>query len=259
MLEAASFAIAVVTLLVAIAALALGDKGNQGVRQVLAGFFLSLTVVFVLVGIFALVGSDTGSAEPPVVSTPSEDNESPTRATPPFNILTQSDIDSLFGADNWFCFPDREDGVGVKKLSANFTVRSPLRYVDNWLGRFQLGETTTQAAGATAELDTRLPRSECPSFQLEALVVWSSAWSSDTELFDRARFDAVFEAGNWTCFPDYSFGVKITYFSSLLAVEYPFTVVDAEDSTRYGVGETAPGGGGATVWLGGSIPRDQCP
>lgn len=77
--------------------------------------------------------------------------------------------------------------------------------------------------------------------------------------FDRARFDAVFGTGNWTCLPDYSFGVKITYLSSPLAVEYPFTVVDAEDSTRYGVGEAAPSGGRATVWLGGSIPRDQCP
>lgn len=285
MLEAASLAIAVISLLVAIVALALGNKGNQSARYAFAGFFFALTVVFALIGVFALVGSNIGigpsvqagnpgqpttatgavTATPSASSTapfpPSPTSIPPTQMTaPPTPTLpAQNDMDSLFGAGNWFCFPDREDGVGVKKLSANFTVRSPLRYVDTWLGRFQLGETTTQAAGATAELDTRLPRSECPSFQQEALAAWTSARSSDTQPFNRARFDGVFGSGNWTCLPDYSFGVKITYLSSPLAVVYPFTAVDVEDSTRYGVGETAPSGGRATVWLGGSIPQDQCP
>lgn len=185
---------------------------------------------------------------PPITFTPE-----PTSPYP-----SQIEMNAFFGAGNWFCFPDRETGVGVKKLTANFSVRPPLRYVDTWLGRFELGDTSSQAAGATAELDIRLPRSECPSFQQEALAAWSSARASDAQPFDRARFDGLFGAGNWECLPDYAFGIRVIYLSAPLTVQYPFTVVDAEDSTRYGVGEIAPGGGRATVWLGGSIPSNQC-
>jgi hypothetical protein len=183
----------------------------------------------------------------------------PGPSNPATDVVESTTVDASFGAGNWFCFPDRETGVGVKKLSANFNVQPPLRYVDTWIDTFQLGEPNTQAAGATAELDKRLPRSECPLFQQEALAAWASTWASDTEPFNRARFDRIFGTGNWGCLPDNAFGIRVSYLSVPLAVPYPFTVVDVEDSTRYGVGETAPGGGRATVWLGGSIPREQCP
>jgi hypothetical protein len=180
-------------------------------------------------------------------------------ATQSTNTLSQSQLDALFGSGNWFCFPDRENGVGVKRLAANFTVRSPLRYIDNWMGRFQLGATVPQETGATAELDSQLPKAQCPSFQQEALTVWLSKRSSDLQPFSRTRFDAILGAGNWQCLPDYTFGIKINHLSSPMTVEYPFAVIDVEDGTRYGVGEIAPGNGRATIWLGGSIPQEQCP
>src|SRR5690606_11975386 len=58
------------------------------------------------------------------------------------DVVKSTAMDDLFGVGNWFCFPDRETGVGVKRLSSNFNVQPPLRYIDNWLGRFALGEST---------------------------------------------------------------------------------------------------------------------
>jgi hypothetical protein len=69
MFELASFAIAVITLLVAITAFLLGDpQSSPGLRYGLAGFFFSLTLVFTLIGIFALLGginSETAESMPP--------------------------------------------------------------------------------------------------------------------------------------------------------------------------------------------------
>ncbi len=175
------------------------------------------------------------------------------------NFLTRSDMDTLFGVNNWFCFPDRETGVAVKILPANFNVGTPLQYVDTWLGRFQINETTSQAAGATAELQTRLPKNECPDFQQTALSEWSSARTSSSASLDKSTLDSLFGKDNWNCLSDYAFGISINYLASPLNVEYPITVVDIEDSSRWGVGEVAPSGGRATIWLGGSIPREQCP
>lgn len=70
MLQIASFAIGLITLLVAIAAFALPDPNrNQGARYGLVGFFcLCLTGVFMLIGIFATIGessSETPTSAPP--------------------------------------------------------------------------------------------------------------------------------------------------------------------------------------------------
>ncbi|MCI0575920.1 MAG: hypothetical protein L0332_25450 [Chloroflexi bacterium] len=64
MLEATSFAIAVITLLVAIAAFVFVDpQGNRGVRYGFAVFFLFLTLIFACVGVFALVGNGVEARE----------------------------------------------------------------------------------------------------------------------------------------------------------------------------------------------------
>ena len=54
-------------------------------------------------------------------------------------------------------------------------------------------------------------------------------------------------------------GIRVTNLVSDLQVQYPFTVVDYFDAERYGVGETVPKSGEATVWLAKPLPSSQCP
>jgi hypothetical protein len=75
MFELASFAIAVITLLVAVTAFMLGDSNrNQSLRYGMGVFFLTLTVVFVLIGTFSLLGNTFPSVTvtPPLEIPPRE-------------------------------------------------------------------------------------------------------------------------------------------------------------------------------------------
>jgi len=176
----------------------------------------------------------------------------------PLQFLTQSDMDALFGTGNWFCFPDGEKGVGVRILPGNFTVQPPLFYIDTWVGRYAVGQTSPGLTGATAELDGRLPRNECPSFQQEALVAWVAARAADTQPLSKVRLDDLFGGGNWECLPDHASGIQVKRLSSSLTVQYPCAVVDVRDA-KYGVGDVAPGGERVTVWLANPVPQDECP
>jgi hypothetical protein len=170
---------------------------------------------------------------------------------------TRSELDALFGAGNWFCFPDREDGVGVKKLPPRFTVGPLLRHVDTYLGRYGVGQITP-TAGATVELRYPLPQTDCPPRQLAALATWRSERVNDQAHLTQARVNQLLGSGNWQCLDEYPYAVSVTRLENDLPVAYPITFVTHYDSTGFGVGEVVPGGGAATVWLAGTVARNQC-
>ncbi|MCA9974255.1 MAG: hypothetical protein KC413_00840 [Anaerolineales bacterium] len=172
--------------------------------------------------------------------------------------LTKIDMDNLFGVENWFCFPDRQNGVGLHLVQSSFEVVSPLRYVDTNEGRFSPGQTVPPWSGGTAELTRSLLRSECPEYQLSPLAEWDQARNNETQQFNKTRIDNLFGSGNWSCIPDYSFGVKVLYLNEDTYIQYPLTTADGP-SGKYGVGDTIPGGTEITAWLAGPISRSECP
>lgn len=168
-------------------------------------------------------------------------------------------LDNLFGSGNWFCFPDRTNGIGVKSLPVNFTVSSPLRYIDTYRGRFSVGDTEAGATGATVELISSLGANNCPSWQQDALSSWASSRTNRKQIQSGQDLDGYFGAGNWGCLSDYAFGARIYNLRSDLSIQFPFTTVDVFDGSKHGVGENIPAGGAATVWFAGSIPSNDCP
>lgn len=218
-----------------------------------SGVFLLVNTLidkgFVIVGPGVQVGNPAG--EPPS-SQPIQTGRNNSQ-----NFLTQADISSLFEEGNWFCFPDRDNAIGVKRLPPGIIVNSPLSKVDTDVREYQIGETP-RGLSATAWLERSLPQSECPSIQQDALYKWASVQLTDTEPFNQARLDRLFGAGNWECLSDFAFGVKVFDLSPSFSVQYPFTAID-NSYGKYGVGETVSQRGAATVWLGGTIPRDECP
>lgn len=187
-------------------------------------------------------------------------------ASPPTNTplsassgITAGQLDSWFGSGNWFCFPDRTNGIGVRSLPVNVTVMAPMRYIDTYYGRTTSGDTAPSVTGATVELTEALPVSQCPGWQQSALSSWSSSRGSGRQITTGAQMDGLFGAGNWGCLPDYPFGAKVYFYNANFGIEYPFTTADISDGTKYGVGETVNPNGEMTVWFAGSIPREQCP
>lgn len=173
--------------------------------------------------------------------------------------ITSGQLDGLFGSSNWFCFPDRTNGVGVKSLPVNFTVAAPLRYVDTFRGRYQVGDTEPGATGATVELTSALPPGQCPGWQQEALASWAAARSTGRQISSAGQLDSILGQGNWACLPDYPFGARVFFFNSDLRIEFPFTTVDVSDGSKHGVGETVNPNGEMTVWFAGAVPREECP
>jgi hypothetical protein len=175
--------------------------------------------------------------------------------TAPPNV-TREDLNALFGDGNWFCFPDRQDGIGVQNLPPNFTVQSPLSYVDTRIDRFITGQVAQGIGGASAQLQRRLPRDQCPSEQQPVL----DRWGANRHPIARELLDAALGVGNWHCTSDTPYAVKITALSANLLVQYPFTAIDDNsDGKKYGVGHVVPGGGEATAWIPQAVPKDQCP
>jgi hypothetical protein len=70
--------------------------------------------------------------------------------------------------------------------------------------------------------------------------------------------DSFFGPGGWKCVSGFPYAVTVLNLPAGTAIEYPFTAVD-NSSGRYGVGESMPQSGSATVWLAGSIPQNDCP
>lgn len=165
-------------------------------------------------------------------------------------------LDSIFSTGNWFCFPDRNDAVGVK-VSNEANIESLIVKVDTYLGTYTSG-SIPYGIGATVWLDTFIPTEECPAHQLSSIDEWRSARSRDTDSFDRSRMDALFGNGDWSCVPSFPYAVTVVNLPAGTAIQYPITAVD-NASGRYGVGEAMPQSGSATVWLAGSIPQNDCP
>lgn len=174
----------------------------------------------------------------------------------PSSGVTAAQLDGLFGSGNWFCFPDRTNGVGVKSLPVNFAVVDPLRYIDTFRGRFSVGQTEVGATGATAELTSALPPGQCPGWQQGALSSWAASRSSGQQISSGSQLDSIFGAGNWGCLTDYPFGARVFFYSSDFQIEYPFTTVDINDGSKHGVGEAVNPNGEMTVWFAGSV---NCP
>jgi hypothetical protein len=207
--------------------------------------------------------TSSSQAESEITTSPAPSTIAPaptdTPVQPPPYGITAGQLDGLFGSGNWFCFPDRTNGIGVKSLPVNFTVAEPLRYVDTFRGRYEMDEMEPGATGATVELISALPAGQCPGWQQEALTSWVAARSTGSQIGSAAQLDSILGHGNWACLPDYGFGAKVYFFSSDLRIEYPFTTVDISDGTKHGVGETVNPNGEMTVWFAGSVPRGECP
>lgn len=221
-----------------------------------------------LFGVFIIQQLDNGSVDnsPPGINTPT--NQDDNAQDNGSNNVTENEatdendqsveLDALFTKGNWFCFPDRTNGIGVQFLPANFTVEAPLRYVDTYQGRFNIGDTVPGLTGATAELTFGLPVASCPVSQQSALSAWQNARTSEQAIFSSSQLDDLVGAGNWQCLPDYNFGAKVFYLEQDLVIKYPISTVDIQGS-KHGVGETIPAGGEITIWFAGSVPRNQCP
>lgn len=174
------------------------------------------------------------------------------------NTLIRSEMDTLLGEGNWFCFPDRETGVAVKRVLPSFVVQSPLKLVVTYEGNYSVGEVVPQL-GATIELDEPLLQNECPFGQLQALAKWTSDRLADNQPFNLERIDSLLGTGNWQCLSEFAYAVSVFELQSDLTIQYPITFVSYYDSTNHGVGEIVPKGQPATIWLGGSISKNQCP
>ena len=178
-----------------------------------------------------------------------------------FTQITRVELDSLLGIDNWTCFPDKEDGIAIKKLPASLVVSSPLAKIETYEEIVTSGDAITKPnIGGTADLEInhRLPRSECPANQQAALANWDIERNSDLEIMTAARLNLVFGEGAWSCLP-WETSVRINVGQSSFVLGYPFTVVDDDKGLRYGVGDTIPSGLQFTVWLAKALPKSQCP
>ncbi len=183
-------------------------------------------------------------------------------ATPLTPALTRQEIDNLLGEGNWFCFPDRETGLGLYKTPPDFRVAYPIRFIDAGAPapiRYQPGEIIQTPVSGTAELEQPLPLVECPVKQIGPLLEWQKARSTDKYPFDKIRLDALFGKGNWDCLLGFPSAVRIQITSLPFPVVYPILAVDGEHLERYALGDTLLAGRGATAWLPVSLPIDQCP
>jgi hypothetical protein len=179
-----------------------------------------------------------------------------TATEPVVSGIRGGELDAILGADNWFCYPDRRNGVGARTLPSGFTVQEPLSHINTPDGTYNIGETTFRATSANVELDGNIASSdECPDYQSQALTEWSNTPPDNISGY----FDELFGVGHWRCDSEFTYYIIVRELSSDLYIEYPFTAVDTNDYiVKYGVGDIVPGGQWAAFWTF-HIPRNQCP
>jgi hypothetical protein len=170
-----------------------------------------------------------------------------------------NELDTLFGAGNWFCFPDRTNGIGVQLLPENLTVQEPLRLIETYRGPFHQGDVALGGNGATAWLTLSLSPSNCPALQQAALTAWETARTTGQIISSSSQIDELLGTGNWECLSDYTFGVRVFYVQQEIGITYPITTADISNGKKLGVGDTIPSGGEATIWFIGNVPENQCP
>jgi hypothetical protein len=167
------------------------------------------------------------------------------------NNISQSTINDILGAGNWFCFPDRQDAIGIKNIPPDFVVKSPFESIDTGNGKHKEGERVD--GSGTAWLYFQLPLSECPSEQQAALNNWLAQRSTPVT---QELINSEIGAGNWNC-TDANYNVIIKRFPSKWVIRYPFTSADINGG-KFGVGDTVSGGTSGTLNMV-NMPREQCP
>lgn len=164
---------------------------------------------------------------------------------------SRSDIlDQTFGAENWFCFPERQDAVGVTVLLTDltFTDEMPFQSIEKDGRRYSRGEMIQGGEGVTVWYF--VPVSECPADQALPTVLENPT---------RQKLDALVGTGNWRCYPNnVPNAIVIESVPSSFVVRSPISNVD-KNSQKYGFNRSVPAVGPATAWLQGNLPRDQCP
>jgi len=191
------------------------------------------------------------SAASPATAVPQR-TSAPTARTSPGGITAQQ-LDAALGAGSWFCYPDRLNAVGVRRLNQGVTVSSPILYMDTPYGTFEQGAYMSAGNFAHAELNAFLDSvNECPANQRPFLDAWRPQPPDDFAKY----LDNVFGKGNWGCDNTYWNKVEVFLLRNNLLVEYPFTAADQYQ--KYGVGDTVPAGNRIAAWTF-VIPRIQCP
>lgn len=207
---------------------------------------------------------ETFSSPPPILTatltpTPTDISlEISNTATPSRNELTHDQIDAIFGAGNWFCFPHTMYDIGARDFPRPFIVSFPIRHVEYWYEYYYEGEEVPGHGGATVSLQKKLPRTECPSSQIRALTEWDELHASHTSI-DRSQIDNLLGQGNWQCSGNGPFtSVMLVRSVSNLVIQYPSIGVDS-NYIKYGVGDVISSIQSGTVWLWEALPKDQCP
>jgi hypothetical protein len=213
--------------------------------------------------------SPNASASPSVAASTSALLPSPTpipalilTASPPAPHLSRQELNDLFGAGNWFCFPDRQTGIGLYKSPSDFTVSYPLRYIDAGISptnRYNPGDPLPAAVPGTVELELPVPTDECPTRQIGFLTDWRKVQAVDSNPINTTRLDGLYGKGSWVCLFGFPSAISLVHIPASFIVEYPVTAADQTGWAKYGVGDQMPAGGGATLWLAGALPLDQCP
>jgi hypothetical protein len=157
------------------------------------------------------------------------------------NEVTSDELDAIFGAGNWFCFPHTSVEAAYRNSSGEITVSSPLQYIDFWGIQYTDGQTVPGPGGATVKLLYPLPRTECPESQQAALA----QWVSDSRPVTRELIDNQLGSDNWTCTGSTS--IDITGRVDSLTVQYPFNSLDM-NYLKYGVGDTVSNISSGKLW-----------
>lgn len=203
-----------------------------------------------------------GAVQQPEITSATVVSQTEATITPQEKLNDQSlstdAINLLFGEANWFCFPDRQDALAVKKLPSGMRVVAPIIKVDTEKGSFQSGSVSIADIGGTVWLNNKVQRENCPSIQQAPLTEWDIASRNGGFAFNKNSFDSIFGAGNWRCLSDWKHGITVIKFPQNFLVTYPFTTVDQENN-RFGVGENAIAGKIGTAWFFGQLPLDECP
>jgi formylglycine-generating enzyme len=171
-----------------------------------------------------------------------------------FSGVTQEMVDSWFGQNNWFCYPDRRTGVGVTKLPRIGEVPELIDYIEAGQTIYDRGQSPVSDIGANVELRLPIAPDQTPEWQRTALKEWVTEQMQDTAPLTRARLDSLFATCDWSRDSDMTFLVDVNL-PARLQVRYPITGVAGFDKSRYGVGQICPAGQ-VKVSLAGDLPEE---
>jgi serine/threonine-protein kinase len=171
-----------------------------------------------------------------------------------FSGLTEEMADGWFGANNWFCYPDRRTGLGVTKLPKLESVPELIDYVEADEKIYDKGECSVSGIGAHVELRLPLGAEQTPSWQAQALRDWVSDRKNDHAPLTRDRLNRLFGTRDWSRRPDLTFVVDVNL-PEPFEIRYPVTSARDFDKARYGAGQTCPSGL-VRVSLAGDMPEE---